>query len=161
VTLSGGLASRWWRHREAISFAAYSNAMVATALTDYGMTASESLPDIRAKLAGQHAPADYELPASLVKLKTTGFAVLSWDGQPVSMVCFRKSESLPGGRTSDTWLVVLGNRSLPGAPHKRKPHVALVHDQPTASWVASGKTYLLVSAGDVASLKSMLGLPHD
>lgn len=149
-------ARQWLHHREAIGFKAFSQQMVATALSDYGMTASGDLEKIRATLAEQHAPADYQLPAMLKKLTPTGCAVLSWDGRAVSMVCFRSGQPQTQSRSSNTWLVVAKGKPLPGTPKETVPQITLVNDLPTATWTAGGTTYLLASTVGVDFLKDIV-----
>lgn len=86
-----GVATMWFqRSDEQITFAGYQDRMVGFALREYRMDVlSEDPQVIRNFLRKQGAPADFQLPRGLAQLPVMGGARLSWQGAPVSMVCYK------------------------------------------------------------------------
>ena len=53
---------------------------------------TNDMAQIRRYLATNHAPSDYVLTAGLKRLPATGAGVLTWQSQPVSMVCLDSTD---------------------------------------------------------------------
>jgi hypothetical protein len=153
------LSSSWLPHRqnEDNTLAIYQNQMVRIALNPYGMDLTTNDPaQIRAYLAQNKAPADYDLPPALQKATLTGCAVEGWQNVKVSMICFRTGRPLPPNQSSDLWLFVVDRASLRGAPENSQPRFAEVKGLITAVWARGDKVYLLGTEGDESSLRKFL-----
>ena len=122
-----------------ISFAAYRNRMVRTVDRAYGMDLeTNDIAQIRAYLA-QHQSPDYVLPKNLEQSQTVGCGALSWQGKPVSMVCFRTGKPLSPGAKSDLFLFVIDQKDVLSPPEAGDPVFANVSTMFTATWKADGK----------------------
>jgi hypothetical protein len=152
------LVSQWPSPRELSGFPAYLTRMVSAVRRTYGMElVTDNLEGIRAFFQQRQANADYVLPAALQqKAQATGCALLSWQGQPVSMICFKSGRPLPPGQMSDLWLLVVQHGSIAGAPSTNVPSLAEVNGAATASWTAGGKVYILVAEGNEDFLRQYL-----
>lgn len=143
------LGSLWLsttQSKEDVSFAAYRSRMVRTAVKAYGMDLeTNDVTQIRAYLAQKQAHADYVLPKKLDPASSVGCGVLSWQGKPVTMVCFRTGKPLAAGMKSDLFLFVIGEQDLAEAPRLNPPAFAPVSNLVTASWSEGGKVYVLAA----------------
>jgi hypothetical protein len=120
-------------------FTNYRDMMVSIALRNYRMDwETNSMAGLRQLIASRGAPADYDLPQGLEKLKLTGGAALSWRSNPVSMVCFDE------GNKKMLFLFVMRNAGVKGAPLTPDPQLVKVSSYLTASWRNGNKTYVLV-----------------
>jgi hypothetical protein len=139
-------------------FASYRKRMTEMALRTYYMDLLESDPvRINRYLKEKKAPADYTLPEGLsTTAKAVGCAVSSWQGCPVSMICFKTGRPLPAGDQSDLWLFVIDRPKVPNAPLPGAPVFARVNKATTVSWSDSGKTYLLAAVGDEDLLRNYI-----
>ncbi|HEX5218079.1 MAG TPA: hypothetical protein VFZ59_00805 [Verrucomicrobiae bacterium] len=136
--------------------AAYRNRMVREVVKSYKMDLeTNDAAEIRTYLAQHQSPANYVLPQKLERTPTVGCGALSWQGQPVSMVCFRTEKPLPPGAKSDLFLFVMDDQDLLNVPETDRPVFANVSTMATATWKADGKVYLL-AAPDSAELKQRL-----
>jgi len=126
LVLCLGLAALFWRtHGGKDDFNTYRGRMARTAMQPYVMDLqSHDLPSINAFLAGRKAPTDYVLPAGVLKAQPLGCAALKWQGQPVSMICFRSGQPLPAGGQTDLWLFIVDQSSVRNGPGSRLPVVA-------------------------------------
>jgi hypothetical protein len=131
-------------------FANYREMMVSIALKNYRMDwETNDLGQLRQLIASKGAPANFELPPALEKLKLTGGAALSWRSNPVSMVCFDK------GKNRMLFLFVMEDAGLKGPPLTANPELAKISSYQTASWRNGDKTYVLVGPDD-ADFKKFL-----
>lgn len=127
----------WARPREDKTFAGFRSRMVGFAVREYRMDKfTTNMVELRDFLATGGRPADFPLPQELAKVPLKGGARLSWQGQPVSMVCFDwdKKETL--------YMFVID------APAAAPPETAAAQLKPlkrlnTATWTAGGKTFVL------------------
>lgn len=141
---------------EDVSFAAYRSRMIRTATRAYGMDLeTNDVVQIRAYLAQHKAPADYVIPDNLAQAQSAGCGVLSWQGKPVTMVCFRTGKPLDPGAKSDLFLFVIDQKDLEEAPAFAAPEFANVSTLATASWINGGKVYVL-AAPDESDLRRRL-----
>ena len=137
-------------------FAAYRNRMVREVIKSYVMDLeTNDVAQIRAYLAQHQSPADYVLPKNLEQTQAVGCGALSWQGKPVSMVCFRTGKPLPPGAKSDLFLFVIEQKDLSNAPQADAPVFADVSTMATVTWKADGKVFLL-TASDPTELKQRL-----
>jgi len=138
-------------------YAAYRKRMIGSALRGYYMDLTTSDPDrVRAFLATNHAPADYPLPAGLKTAAVVGCALSTWQGNPVSMICFKSGRPLPPGEQSDLWLFVTSRQTLAQASPPAAPIFDRVNKATTASWSDDQNDYLLAVEGDQALLRKYL-----
>lgn len=145
------------RSREVITLKTWCQRMVSAVQRQYTMTLESSdLERIRAHLAEQRAPADYELPAGLTRLKATGCGVLSWETRPVTMLCFHSGRPLPPEEKTDVFLFVVDRQAVPGAPPSGLPQIGRVDGFATAVWSAGDRLYLLAVTGDEQLLHEYL-----
>jgi hypothetical protein len=132
--------------KEDVSFAAYRSRMVRTAVRAYGMDLeTNDVTQIRAYLAQKQALADYVLPKKLDPASSVGCGVLSWQGKPVTMVCFRTGKPLAPGNKSDLFLFVIDQKDLKAPPRLANPEFTNVSRMVTASWSDGGKVYVLAA----------------
>ena len=137
--------------REPHDFATYRNSMGKFALSSYyGMdTNSSDLDVIRAYLAEKKAIADYVLPENLLKnAKPLGCVATTWQGKPVTMVCFATGRPLSANQPSDLWLFISSDAIAKDAPQTSKPTFAKFNELITASWKVGNRTYILATKGD-------------
>jgi hypothetical protein len=150
----------WWSGRaprEDKSLAGYRNRMASTAQRAYGMQlATNNLATILAFLKEHGAPGDFVLPARLTQATATGCLTVSWQSNPVAMICFKTGRPLQPGQSSDLWLFVIDQATLPDAPKTETPQIATVNQVTTASWTRLGKTYVLAVEGNEALLRKYL-----
>jgi hypothetical protein len=148
------IAFFWRSHGRENDFNIYRQRMARTALQPYGMDLpSYNLQAINTYLAGRKAPTDYILPKGMLKAQPVGCAVLQWQGEPVSMLCFQSGQPLPAGEKMDLWLFIIDQPALRNGPAAASPVVARVMDLTTATWTEQGKTYILAGAGDEEFLR--------
>jgi hypothetical protein len=142
--------------RSTDNFAAYRKRMTQTALRSYSMDLLASDPmQVRGFLKSKNAPADFSLPPGLKAAALIGCVVSTWQGKPVSMICFKSGRPLPPGDQSDLWLFVIHSKDLPQAPSV-PPLVARVNKAITASWSEGKNTYLLAAVGNEAYVRKYL-----
>ena len=138
-------------------FPAYRKRMTESALRSYSMDLTAADPVlIRNFLRQRNAPADYSLPAGLKTAAVAGCVISSWQGSPVSMICFKSGRPLPPGEQSDLWLFVTDRKAVSEAPAAEAPVFARVNKAATASWSLGNQCYLLAAAGDEAFLRKYL-----
>lgn len=120
-------------------FGNFREMMVSIALKNYRMDwETNDMVRLRQLIASKGAPADYDVPQRLDKLKLTGGAALTWRSNPVSMVCFDE------GNKRMLFLFVMRNAELKDSPPAAKHELAKVSSYLTASWRSGDKTYVLV-----------------
>jgi hypothetical protein len=153
-----GLAALFWQsHGREDDFNTYRNRMARTAMQPYSMDLqTHDLQSINAFFSGHKAPVDYVLPNGVLKAQPVGCAVLQWQGEPVSMLCFHSGRPLSAGEKSDLWLFVIDQSLVRNGPPAGSPILAQIKKLATASWVQDGKTYVLAGAGDEDFLRKYL-----
>lgn len=160
IMLAVAVASLWVnlprQPREDTSFTAYRSRMVRTAARAYGMDLeTNDASRIRAFLAQHQTPADYVLPPKLDPAASVGCTVLSWQGRPVTMLCYRTGKPLAPGFKSDLYLFVIEQQDVANPPNTNTPGFAAVGTFATASWSQGGKVYVL-AAPDQSDLNARL-----
>lgn len=131
-------------------FAQFESRMVRSALREYQMQIlTDDMPKLRTWMAAKKAPADFEVPKGLSKLKLTGGGVLHWQNHPVSMACFDR------GDKQMLFLFVLDKNALADPP-ATTPRTDQVKKLATVSWSDTKKTYLLAGPTDEESLRKYL-----
>lgn len=161
MLLALGVAGIWFAQRagtnDELSYANYRSRMVRTALRLYSMDLETNNPTvIRAFLAEHHARADYQLPPRLAAATSAGCGVLKWQGNPVTMVCFKSGRPLKPTEKADLFLFVINRQAAPDIPTSSEPQLQQVNQLMTASWSAGDNVYLLAAPGDEAFLTQFL-----
>jgi hypothetical protein len=136
---------------------AYLNQMVSTVLRGYGMVEIKDPEKVLAYFIRGNSPSNYAVPAALQqKAALAGCAVETWEGAPVSMLCYDSGNPRFSGLPTDLWLLVVDSKVVPVSAPANAPAVAKVNRATTASWTADGKTYVLIADGDEAFLRKYL-----
>jgi hypothetical protein len=157
VVLLLGIGIHSWRAHLPYRYFAYRKRMTETALRSYSMqltTADAS--QIRNFLRSRNAPVDFSLPAGLKSATLVGCVVTRWQGNVVSMICYKTGRPLSSGDQSDLWLFVTDLKSVANPPPSGGPVFARVNDASTASWSEGNNIYLLAAVGDEAFLRRYL-----
>ncbi|HYG21988.1 MAG TPA: hypothetical protein VEH04_04335 [Verrucomicrobiae bacterium] len=142
---------------ENTGFTGFRERMIGTALRSYAMDLhSEDSERIRAFLATERSIADYVLPEGLKDAKPIGCVATTWQGEPVSMICFRSGNPPASGRVSDVWMFVTATESVRGAPKSTTPIITTFNNTTAASWTDGDRTYLLAVEGDETMLRRFL-----
>lgn len=92
--------------------------------------------ELRAWLAQQRSPSEFELPPSLEKLGAMGCQTFTIHGHKVSLLCFRLDKD------RIIHFFVIDNKNLEGAPGSQ-PHFRQVDNIAIATWSIGGRTYVL------------------
>ncbi|MBC8094521.1 MAG: hypothetical protein H7Y43_01795 [Akkermansiaceae bacterium] len=151
------LLFQWLPPAQETGYPGFRDRMISKALRSYRMDLETENPErVRAYLAEQKAISNYELPQGLQRAKMTGCAATTWQGKPVSMICFHSGKPLRPGQTSDLWLFIAESTSVPDAHPGATPRTEQVHTVTAASWSDKGKTYVLAIEGDAETLKKYL-----
>jgi hypothetical protein len=130
-------------------YSAYRKRMIESALRSYSMDLTTNDPaQIRGFLNTNNAPADYRLSGGLKSAAVVGCVVSSWQGNPVSMICFKTGRPMAPGDQSDLWLFVASRKTVSNAPSSSEPVFARVNKATTASWSDDHNIYLLAAVGD-------------
>jgi len=111
---------------------------------------SRNTADLLAWLRANHAPAAQKLPDNLGKLESVGCKTFSWNGIPVSVICFTRPD---GG------LVHLVSANVPTSsarPPKTAPELVRQGEWATATWHEGDTTYMLALEGSRDQLRSYL-----
>jgi hypothetical protein len=142
ILILAGLATFWLKRvAKESTFENYRQSMARVISGKYRMSLETADFDrVRRFLANNQAPADYVLPSALQTERLLGCATLSWDGHPVSLLCFRHRSG------DDLWLFIT-DRGAVSRPldTTRFGEVGKIN---TAGWIADGNIYLLATRGD-------------
>lgn len=145
------------RYTDDLHYAGYRTRMVSTALRLYGMDLeTNNTAVIRAYLGQRQARADFTIPPGLQDATPTGCGVLSWQGNRVSMICFRSDRPMKEGQTTDLFLFVMRRAAAEDAPAAALPEFTPENRLWTASWSDGDLVYLLAADGDELFLKRYL-----
>jgi len=139
ILILAGLTAFWLKRiPQEGSFENFERSMVRTVSGKYRMSLETTdLDRVRRFLVNNQAPANYVLPRALETKQLLGCATLSWDGHPVSLLCFRH----PSGE--DLWLFIT-DRDTVSRP-LQTTRFAEVRKINTASWSTDGNIYLLAT----------------
>jgi hypothetical protein len=149
IVLFAVISSVWWNFQPKSEFTKFRARMVGSILREYHMDiVTNDMQRVRLHLAQKGAPADYTVPSGLRATSLTGAAALSWNGKPVSMVCFDR------GTNDMVFMFVYRKQHLDNVPEK--PELKPVSDLGTASWASGDKVYLLAASGPVERLRPYL-----
>jgi anti-sigma factor RsiW len=147
VVLATGLIFFATVPREDQSFAGFRNRMVGFALREYRMDIfTNDLSAVQQYLASKGTPSELKLPQTLAQAPVKGGAALSWQGKPVSMVCFERLN------TTVYMFVVDKPTGAVEFAHQALPDKGVS----TAAWTAGGKTYFLAAKLPQAELEQLV-----
>ena len=111
---------------------------------------SHSAANLIAWLKTNRAPAAERLPANIEKLQSLGCKTFSWNGTPVSVICFMRPD---GGLIH----LVAMSASVESAPEvNRQPNVVRQDHWATATWREGEMIYMLALEGSRDQLRSYL-----
>jgi hypothetical protein len=108
---------------------------------------SHDAGELLAWLRANHAPAAEKLPANLERFESLGCKTFSWNGTPVSVICFMRSD---GG------LIHLVATSATDRAAKAEAKFVQQGDWATATWREGDKIYMLALQGSPDQLRSYL-----
>ena len=129
----------WNRPQEDLSVAGFRSRMVKFVLKEYSMDRlTNDMTDLKNFLSSKGRPTQFVLPPELAKVPLKGGASLSWQGKPVSMVCF-------DWKGKETLYMFVLNEALANAA---APQIKPVKNLSSATWSADGKTFIL--AGEIS-----------
>ena len=133
--------------REDQSFAGFRNRMIGFALREYRMDIfTNDLVAVQQYLASKGTPSELKLPPTLAQAPVKGGAALSWQGKPVSMICFE--------RVNATIYMFVVDKPTGAVEFA---HEALADKGvSTATWTASGKTYFLAAKLPQSDLEQLV-----
>jgi hypothetical protein len=97
----------------------------------------------------QRGHGDYTLPSPLARTTGTGCKLLSWQGHPVSMVCFNSGGTAPSTKP-DLFLFVMNEKFVPDPSAAKPSDIVQVSTLATVGWTRNGKIYLLGALGTSA-----------
>ena len=144
VVLFLGLAVNWTRSHSGMQVASFARDMIAASPVDahHVDMLNADFSKVKGWLADRQAPADIDLPPAIKNAPgLMGCRIMSWHGQPVSMLCFM----MPGARHVD--LFVTSAAQFADAPAPGQPMFASINQNAMASWRVGNQLYVL--AGQV------------
>jgi hypothetical protein len=143
VAVLFGLATFWYRPTPKNTFAEYERYLGSLVSRKYRMSLETGNPDkIRSFLANNQAPADYILSPEVQRTNALGCATLSWNGNPVSMLCFSNAAH------RKLFLFVVNRGAIPDAPGNASRKVQRVGQFAVAGWTQGDRSYVLAVEGD-------------
>ncbi len=101
-------------------------------------------------LRANHAPAAQKLPDKIDKLSSLGCKTFSWNGIPVSVICFTRPD---GGSIH---LVTMNASGATDRAHENKPELNQQGEWATATWREGSMVYMLALEGSPDQLGSYL-----
>ena len=107
------------------------------------------MPAIREWLTAQTCPTPASLPAPVQRLAIFGCAKRSWQGHPLSIVCF----ALDGGR--EVHLVTIDRKHVPTAPPEGAPKYGTIEGYQTASWSEGNVAMMLIGKVERKELEKL------
>lgn len=140
----------WRSSQPRLDFPNYRARMVGTLLREYAMEiTTNDMQQIRSYFEQRGAPTDYTVPNGLGATALTGAGILSWQGEPVSMVCFDRGNK-------DMMFMLVSRKKQFQQPPPAQPEFASVKQLATASWSSGDKVYMLVGSGNPDTLRPYL-----
>lgn len=138
------------RTRENTSFTGFRDRMVGFAVREYRMDLlTQNFAELNGFLAAKGRPSIFTLAGGLARTPLKGGASLSWQGIPVSMVCF----DWTAGET--LYMFVIDQSGPKPKGSLSAPHFEAVKGLTTASWTDGNKAFLLaghIPANELANL---------
>jgi hypothetical protein len=141
IILALALAGLWLSRRDedAPTFANFRSRMTSFALRTYQMDiVTNNATAVRDYLKANGAPADFGLTRELAKLPVKGGGRLSWQNQPVAMMCFNLADN------QTAFMFVMDESALATKPAQLEIDARKKFSSVT--WTKDGKVYLLAAA---------------
>ncbi len=133
------------------SFATFRLRMVKASLRGYSMDIETgNAAELRTFLENRRAQASWESPSGLGRWPLLGGAVMKWQNQPVTMICFGRNEQ------PERWLFVASSSSIPDPPSGSERVFKKVNRLNTMSWSQNGLTYVLAGESTDRDLEALL-----
>ena len=154
IAIAFVLTAFWPRERsEDETFAGFQKRMVGFALRLYRMDIeTNDLVQVRQFLAAKGAPTNLKLTPGLRQTPVKGGAYLTWQGHPVSMVCF----TLPKDQT--LYMFVMNQSAIQkGVLPGPTPVLEFASGIMTARWCQNGQVYLIAADPNAVDLKTLIG----
>jgi hypothetical protein len=146
-----GLGAFWLHQPPRNTFAGYETYLGKLVSRKYRMSLESNNPArIRSFLANNQAPSDYVLQAPLAKADPLGCATLSWNGNPVSMLCFSDHAK------RKLFLFVVSRGAIPDAPPAAARRFQRIGEYAIAGWTEGNRSYVLAVQGDPELLSTYL-----
>jgi len=111
---------------------------------------SHNAHELLAWLRANHAPTAQKLPHNLGKLESIGCKTFSWDGIPVSVICFMRPD---GGLIH---LVATAAPATIARASKMEPRFVRRGEWTTATWREGDNVYMVAMEGSPDQLRSYL-----
>ena len=111
---------------------------------------SHNADQLLAWLRANHAPAAQKLPGNLGKLESIGCKTFSWNGIPVSVICFMRPD---GGLIH---LVATAAPATTARASKMEPRFVRRGEWTTATWREGDNVYMVAMEGSPDQLRSYL-----
>ena len=111
---------------------------------------SHNADELLAWLRANHAPAAQTLPQNLDKLASVGCKTFSWNGKPVSVICFMRPD---GGLIH---LVTIRTSAESDRELKRQPRIMQQDHWAMATWREGDNVYMLALQGPRDQLRAYL-----
>ncbi len=111
---------------------------------------AHSATELVSWLAANHAPVAQEIPQRLVGLQSLGCKTFSWNGTPVSVICFMRED---GGLVH---LVAMSPSRQTRAGTTHDPQIVTQGAWATATWQAGDAAYMVALEGSREQLRSYL-----
>jgi hypothetical protein len=135
---------------DARTFANFRSRMTSFALRTYQMDiVTNNAAAVRDYLAAKGAPADFPLTPGLEKLPVKGGGRLSWQNQPVAMMCF----ALTNNETAFMFVIDQNGVEKPVGAPQLKSGLGVN----SVTWTKEGKLYLLAASETPEKLASLAG----
>ncbi len=112
---------------------------------------SPSVADLQQWLHANGSPVP-ALPAALRRLASAGCKTISWNGHPISIICFHG----PGGEM--VHLAMVDRAALANPPPEGHPEFATRDGWHMASWSQGDIAMMLVTRAQESQLRSLLGM---
>jgi hypothetical protein len=132
-------------------FATFRLRMVKASLRGYAMDIeTASATELRTFLENRQAQSGWESPPGLGRWPLLGGAVMKWQNQPVTMICFGRNKQ------PERWLFIANSSSMPDPPPDSNGVFKKVNRLNTVSWSRNGLTYILAGDSTDKDLEKLL-----
>jgi hypothetical protein len=143
-----------------VRFALFRKWKVSEVQRPYTMTHATNYAAILAYLQTNHFIADYTLTKSLAKLPPDGFSTNTFQGKPVTMLCFNRG-TVKNGKPNEVFFFVAHRADFVGSPLPGKrpqfEHKDVGKTRFTsAAWSADDKVYIIATQGDDSDVQQYI-----
>lgn len=113
---------------------------------------SPNVADLQQWLRANHAPVASVLPASMQRLASLGCKTITWNGHPISIICFHG----PAGEM--VHLAMTDRSGLSNPPPEGAPLYAVRDGWQTAAWSQGDMAMMLITKAPEAQLRALLAI---